>query len=284
MKKAFLLGVLLILVTAFATGAGFQDLFNQKGKVAIIQMSGSIGGSGGILSADSITPSQLRDLNERAISQNADAVVYEINSGGGAVVASKEMMREIDSVEVPTVCRFRDITASGAYLASLGCDHLVADSSSVTGSIGVQASYLEYSGLLDRLGIEYVNVTAGRHKDTGSKYRNITDEESQILKEKTQTVHEDFLSLVDKRRNLTESQLSEVRTGEIFLGTEAEELGLVDSLGGRQEAVEKAEDMTDRELETFRVESRQPFSLVDFFLSSVKFSMDSGTSPLRAVY
>ncbi|MFB6292365.1 MAG: signal peptide peptidase SppA [Candidatus Nanohaloarchaea archaeon] len=255
--KLFLAALLLLTVS----GAGAWPGFGQ-GKVAIIELSGPITPSedSSVLSAGAITPGQVRELNRKAEKQNADAVIYEINSGGGAVVASKEVMRAIEDVEVPTVCRFRDVAASGAYLASLGCDRIVSDSASFTGSIGVKGSYLEYSGLLRKLGVEYVNVTAGRYKDTGSRYRNITSEEKELLRQKIDAVHEEFVSLVDKRRNLSDSQVKEVRTGEAFLGGRAKELGLVDSLGGRETAVGEAENLTGRELETFHVKEQGGFN------------------------
>ncbi len=277
-------GLLILILVSVPLAAGFS-LNPDQGKAAVIQISGSIGGSDGIIPSDTISPEEVRSLNEKAMKKGADAIIYEINSGGGAVVASKDIMRELDSLEVPTVCRFRDVAASGAYLVSLGCDRVVADSSSLTGSIGVQASYLEYSGLLDRLGIEYVNITAGRQKDTGSRYRNITGKEKEILEEKTRRVHQDFVSLVRQRRNLTEAQVSEAETGEVFLGSEARELGLVDRLGGRKKAIEAAEKLTDKELKLFNVDADRSLSFLEFFLSSINFDLGTGAiSPLKAVY
>ena len=125
MKKYVLIASILFFIS---TVAGFSFFDQNSGEVAVIDLSGSISpSSSGGLSPSGITPSEVRDLNDRAVNQGADAIIYEINSGGGAVVASKEVYRDIEDVDVPTVCRMRDVAASGAYLAALGCDEIVAD-------------------------------------------------------------------------------------------------------------------------------------------------------------
>jgi len=295
MDRQFLLigsGVLVLIAAAIGvslintSGSDSFDL-GQDGKVAVIQLSGAVSPSQstGLGARSTITPDSVRELNQQAENQGADAIIYEINSGGGAVVASKEVMREMESVDKPTVCRFRDIAASGAYLFAMGCDEIVSDSASLTGSIGVRSSYLEFSGLLNKLGIQYVNTTAGERKDLGSQYRNVTDEERQLLQQKADRVHQEFIDLVDRKRNLSESELEEATTGEPFLGERAREIGLVDHLGGREAAVDAAENLTGKELNTVKVE-RQPsfniFSLLsaDSFLGNF---VDRG-SPLMAKY
>jgi len=280
MKKEILLFFTLILVST-----GSAQLFSSQGKVAIINLDGTIQPSqpGGFSGATAITPESVRNLNDDALSRNTDAIIYEWNSGGGAVVASKEIKREIESVERPTICRFRDVAASGAYYASLGCDRVVADPASITGSIGVKSSYLEYSGALDKLGVEYVNITSGRLKDIGSPYRNATDQEKQILQNKTDKIHNEFVGSVSISRNLSSDQREQIETGEIFLGERAKNLGLVDELGGRETAVESAEELVGEDLKTVRIESSPGFSFLSLLGSSswVSNFFDSG-SPLKA--
>ncbi len=272
MKKAIFITAVLLFI---GTSTAFLNLETDQGQAAVIKLDGQISpGTSDPLSGSSLSPSKVRSLNSRAISQGADAIVYEWNSGGGAVVASKEILRSIESVDVPTVCRIRDLGASGAYLGSLGCDRIVADSASMTGSIGVKSSYLEFTGLMEKYGVDYVNISAGKYKEVGSPYQNLTEEEKGILKEKTEIIHEEFLSLVEENRNLSEEQMEEVRTGEIFLGSEAEELGLVDTLGGRATAVEAAENMTEKDLNTFQVESQESLSFLQLL------TMDSWIEPL----
>lgn len=292
-RQFLLIGSTVLLLIAGAVGVAVLNsntgsgLDLGGGDVAIVQLSGSVtpSASSGIGATSDITPDLVRNLNQKATNQGADAIIYEINSGGGAVVASKEVMREVESVDVPTVCRFRDISASGAYLFALGCDRIVADSTTLTGSIGVRSSYFEVSGLMDELGVEYVNITSGEHKDIGSPYRNITDEERRMLQQKADRVHAEFIDLVQERRNLTDEQLEEARTGEPFLGERARNIGLVDKLGGRQTAIDEAENLTGKDLETFNVEQDPSFNL--FSLLTAQLSFDQFLSQdrmLRAEY
>jgi|AntDeeMinimDraft_6_1070357.scaffolds.fasta_scaffold00722_5 protease-4 len=261
--RKYLLFFTIFLMSIGTTAAFFN--FDSTGKAAIIQLDGQItpSASSGAFSTTGITPQSVRALNERATEEGASAIIYEWNSGGGAVVASKEIMREIESVEVPTVCRFRDIAASGAYLGSLGCDTIVADSASLTGSIGVRSSYLEFSGTLDKLGIEYVNITSGEYKEVGSQYQNASEQDIQRLQETTDMVHQQFIDLVRENRNMSQQEVENVSTGELFLGSEAKEVKLVDRLGGRQIAVDEAENLSGKELNTFSVESYSGFSFLN---------------------
>jgi len=264
-----------------AAAVTLNDLFEsqQTGDVALIDLSGTITPSAGGFSAG-MTPESVRQLTQSAEDRNVDAIVYEINSGGGAVVASKDVRRTIEDVSVPTVCRIRDVGASGAYLFSLGCDSIVADSASMTGSIGVTSSYLEFSELMDEVGVNYVNVSVGENKEVASPYQEPTEEEKEILQEKAELIGDEFLNDVVDARNLTRSQEQEVGTAEVFLGSEAQELGLVDELGGRQTAISEAENVTDLELSPVTVSNQQEFNLLSLFFSSLQLNENS---PLKAV-
>ena len=281
----FMKKLTLFIITTFmistAAAVTLNDLFEsqQTGDVALIDLSGTITPSAGGFSAG-MTPESVRQLTQSAEDRNVDAIVYEINSGGGAVVASKDVRRTIEDVSVPTVCRIRDVGASGAYLFSLGCDSIVADSASMTGSIGVTSSYLEFSELMDEVGVNYVNVSVGENKEVASPYQEPTEEEKEILQEKAELIGDEFLNDVVDARNLTRSQEQEVGTAEVFLGSEAQELGLVDELGGRQTAISEAENVTDLELSPVTVSNQQEFNLLSLFFSSLQLNENS---PLKAV-
>ncbi|WP_347721548.1 S49 family peptidase [Candidatus Nanohalococcus occultus] len=271
------------IVVLGTTSAENIDFNPQKGEAVIVPLSGTISpeASSGLGSATGITPKSVRNLNERAMSENPDAIIYEINSGGGAVVASKEVKREIESVNTTTVCRFRDLSASGGYLIALGCDEVVADSATLTGSIGVRSSYLQFSGLLERYGVKYVNISSGEYKEIGSPYSNITEEEKDVLTSKVEAIREEFLNTVVENRNLSEPQIEEVGTGEPILGERAKRLGLVDELGGRATAVQVAENLTEKQLSTEVLETGPSFSLGSLFFGSLGME---NQAPLRAEY
>jgi len=283
MRKYAIILILLMLTglsTAFLNWdwSSWDNWDAAQGQAGVISMDGQIMPSGGGFGADYITPERVDELNDKAIEQGADAIIYEWNSGGGAVVASKEVMDSIDSVEVPTVCRFRDISASGAYLASLGCDKIVSDSATLTGSIGVSGSYLEFSELLNNYGINYVNATGGEYKEVGSPFKNATDEEVAVLENLIDQVHEEFLQTVEEERDISEEDLEEISTGRVILGSEAEEFNMVDTTGRQNEAVAEAENLSEKELSTFKVQTQQSFSFLDLLF------VDSGLGNLFQEY
>ncbi len=260
----------LIFSIIFLTSSTAAFSFNtDKGKGAIIELSGTVqsSSSGGLYSTGGITPGEVRSLNEKVEKEGYDAVIYDINSGGGAVVASKEVMREIESLDATKICRFRDVAASGAYLFSLGCDMIVADSATLTGSIGVTSSYLEFSEAMNKYGVDYVNISSGEYKEVGSQYQNITPDEREILQEKSDKIHQQFLDLVKENRNITQSEHRNISTGVIYLGSEAEEIGLVDELGGREKAKEIAENVTGKDLTFSRITRQQSFDITSFLAS-----------------
>lgn len=283
MKKTILITVLFLCI-GVVSGFSFDK---KSGDAALIQLSGTIQSTAGSgFGASGVTPGQVRELNDDALDQGADAIVYEINSPGGAVVASKEIYRDIDDVEVPTVCRLRDAAASGGYLVALGCDRIVADSASLTGSIGVRSSYLQYPGLMDKLGVEYVSISNGSLKEVGNPYENVSEQDREVLQSMVDRLKDDFIQQVDQNRNLTNESREEVASSKPFLGEEAKKIGLVDELGGRDTAVNEAEKLTGNELETFKVESQPSFnflsllsaqlSLENFFTSSPGFEAEIG--------
>jgi protease-4 len=280
MKKIILISLFLFVI---ASTAGFS--FDQKGTAALIDLSGTItpSQSSGLGATSGITPSQVRDLNKQAEGKGADAIIYEINSGGGAVVASKEVKNSIKDVNVPTVCRMRDVAASGGYLIALGCDRIVADSSTLTGSIGVKSSYIEFAGTLDKYGAEYINISAGGRKEIGNPFMNSSEAEKQVLQEKVNIIQEDFLRMVEEERNLTEGQIENVSSGEPFLGSEAEELGLIDETGNRDRAVQVAENLTGEDLDESKVESSPEFNFLSLLTTDLSIgSFLKSSAPFRS--
>ncbi|MFB6294219.1 MAG: S49 family peptidase, partial [Candidatus Nanohaloarchaea archaeon] len=178
--------------------------------------------------------------------------------------------RVIEEADVPTVCRLREVAASGAYWAASACDTVVADPLTLTGSIGVSSTYLEFSGLMNRLGIEYVNLTAGEYKDMGSQYKNLTPAERERFNDILNQTHAAFIRSIAENRGLPYDQVEQAATGEVFLGREAAELGLVDRLGGRDTAVAAARNLTNTtELRTTTYEPPQQFQALSYLFSSI---------------
>jgi protease-4 len=239
------------------------------GRAAMVKLHGPITSDSGV-QQQGITPQSVASLTEKATKDDPDVVIYEINSPGGGVVASKEAARVIRDVDTPTVCLLKEVAASGGYWMASACDRIVADSLSITGSIGVTSTYLEFSGLLNDFGVEYVNLTSGRYKDMGSRFKNLTDAEQEKFDDILGTVHDEFIQAIAENRNMSEQAVRDAATGEIYLGQDAKERGLVDTLGGRQTALNVAKNMTGvEELKTNEYTPPRRLDLFNMLFTSI---------------
>ena len=215
-------------------------------KVAIISLSGPIqSGSAGLLFGGStITPKLVRSQLERAKKDIAvKAVVIQVESPGGSVAACQEILNEIEKLEKPVVVSFGDTAASGGYFISAKADKIVALPGTLTGSIGVIAEIPNLKGLFDKLGIEMEVFTAGEHKDMYAGVRELTPEEKVIMQDMTDQLYDQFIQVVVEGRGLSQSTVRGLATGQLYTGTQAKALGLVDELGGLSTAIDLAAEL-----------------------------------------
>ena len=159
------------------------------------------------------------------------AIILEINSPGGSPVASDEISTAIKQSPKPVVSLIREVGASGGYWVASATEYSVANRMSITGSIGVVSSYLEFSGLMEQYGVGYERLVSGNSKDIGSPFKKLNNQEKQILQKKINLIHNYFVDEVATNRNLERDHVENLATGEFYLGIEALELGLIDELG-----------------------------------------------------
>lgn len=172
-------------------------------------------------------------------------VLIRINSPGGSFAPSEELYQSLQrlSKEKPTVVSMSDACASGAYYAAAGARYIFALSGSLTGSVGVRSSVFNLQEIMDKIGVRTYSFTSGRLKDTGSPFREMTTEDQTLIKELIQELNTQFLNDVAKARKLTNEQRTRISDGRTLTGKQALELGLVDKLGGMEEALEHLKDM-----------------------------------------
>ncbi len=228
-----LFAVLFIVPLIFA---GFDN--SNSGNVALIPIVGEISTEeGSSFGSSVISSTQIIDfLTQAEQDDSIDAIVLEINSPGGSAVASDEIAKKIKSIQKPVISVIREVGASGAYWIASSTDHIIANQMSITGSIGVISSYLEFSGLMEKYGVGYERLVAGKYKDIGTPYRMLNSQEEQILQGKLDKIQVFFIDEVAQNRNLTRDHVKELATGEFYLGVEALENGLVDELGNEDTA------------------------------------------------
>jgi protease-4 len=139
----------------------------------------------------------------------------------------------------------------------------MSDPLSLTGSVGVTASYLSFENLFYKYGIEYEQITSGERKDIGSPFRNLTSEERDKLQYIVEETHQYFIDDIAESRGFSKEQLEEISSGDIYLGKDALNYGLVDSLGSFSDAKEKIQDMAGLEHAEFVVLEPKGLSLFD---------------------
>lgn len=232
------------------------------GNVAHIKITGAIMASapGGLMRTGVTDSTEMVRLIKKA-DENPDikAMLVEINSPGGTAVASYEIADAILKTNKTTVAWIREGGVSGAYWAATATDHIVANPMSVTGSIGVIASYLEFSGTLERYNASYQRLVSGPYKDIGSPFKKMTLDEEQIMQQNIDQIRAIFVEEVAKNRDIPVSDIDELADGRFFLGKQALELGLIDELGGKDEAVAWIEQKEGIEAEL--AEYKRPKSL-----------------------
>lgn len=212
--------------------------------VAVIEIKGIITGdkSSTLIGTPTTSSKETAELIKKA-DENLfiKAILVEINSPGGSAVASAEISDALKKTEKPVIAVIREIGASGGYWIASSTDKIFAHKLSMTGSIGVIGSYLEFAGLMDRYNITYRRLVAGKYKDTGSPYKEMTGEEEMLYQEKLDMLHDAFIEEVAANRKLEKAMVKKLAHGFIFLGTEAKEAGLIDEFGGIDEAKEYLE-------------------------------------------
>lgn len=249
-----------------------------EGKIVFIPVYGLIssdGSSGMLFDGATTTSTQIVDyLLQAEKEDDIKGVVLEINSGGGTVVATKEIENAIKKVKQkkPVVAWIREAGASGAYWIASASNKIVADPMSITGSIGVTSSYLEFTGLMEKYGLGYEELSAGKYKDVGSPFRELKEEERRILLKKLNIVHEYFVNAVSENRNVPREKVAELATGMYYLGQEFYDYGLVDYLGDKELAIDVTKELAGiEEAEIVKFEKKKRIWDVLSRLSSSAF-------------
>lgn len=182
----------------------------------------------------------VRLLEEVKKTKRAKALVLEINSPGGSPFACKEIAEAVKAVGKPTVAWVREAAASGGYWIASASGVIVAHNLSTVGSVGVASIRPDFSELLKKIGVDIDTMSSGIHKLFGLPFKAPTEEEKQKRGEEIKILQQTFLSDIKRYRNLSEKAIEEISSGESYFGEEAKNLGLVDQLGGKQEAFEIA--------------------------------------------
>jgi signal peptide peptidase SppA len=213
-----------------------RNRFRRGPVVPVVRLSGVIA-SGGLLGARGLSIESTAPLLARAFSQRgAKAVALVINSPGGSPVQSALIAQRIRLLardkKLPVIAFVEDVAASGGYWLACAADEIVADASSIVGSIGVISAGFGFNGLIARLGVERRVHTSGEKKSMLDPFREEDPEDVARLKQLQAEIHDGFKGWVRERRaGKLKADDGELFSGAFWTGRRGLELGLVDSLG-----------------------------------------------------
>jgi len=280
-RKAFRLilwSLLAGLLVVFLATSLWPDLdLSGQDRIALIRVEGVI------LDAQQT----VGDLKKFGDSPSVKAIVLRIDSPGGGVVPSQEIhdavMRVRNKQNKAVVASMGTVAASGGYYIAAATDRIMANPGTLTGSIGVIMELANLEGLLKKIGVENVVVKSGRHKDIGSPFRKMSDEDRRILQSVMDDVHTQFIEAVAEGRSLDVSDVQPLADGRIFTGRQAKEIKLVDELGDLDDAIRLAADLAGIEGEPKVVEPRKRFSVRELIESRLfgtlpRFDFQTGVS------
>jgi protease-4 len=260
---ADLLGVLLVIAVAVAgvrIGGNVAGNVFPKYNAAEVPVKGPItrDGGGGIPVSAPGSPGadDIVELIEQADEDdNTDALVLKLNTPGGAVVPSDDIRLAAKAFDGPTVAYATDVCASGGYWIASGCDELWAREGSIVGSIGVRGSRVTAADLLEKVGLEYEQLTAGEYKDAGVPLDDLEEHEREYLQGIIDDYYDQFVETVAEGRDADPEAIRETEA-KVFLGSEAHELGLVDRIGTREDVEARLEELLDEAVETRELEAQ----------------------------
>lgn len=224
----------------------------------------------------------LEKLDKARGDKHVKAVVLRINSPGGTVAASDMMyhsLREFKkNKKVPVVACMMDVAASGGYYLACGADGIIAQPSTITGSIGTIMQTISVEGTMEKIGIEAVAVKSGKMKDIGSPLHDLSEEERIILQSIIDGFYEQFLDVIeDGRPDLDVSKLRQLADGRVFTAPQAKQDGLIDRIGYPDDAVKWAREMAGIEKAKTVMYHRPMHSMPNIYGSSMSAE---GVSPL----
>lgn len=183
-----------------------------------------------------MTARVLQELELAFNDQNIRGILLRIDSPGGTITDSDIIYHSLiefkKAKKIKIIAAMEDIAASGALYVAMSADEIYAHPTTVTGSIGVIMDHMEYSDLMDKLGVKSDPVTSGRYKDISSPYRKMSPEERALLQQVVSAQYEKFVKVVqDGRPKMSQQQIRAIADGRIMTADEAKERGLIDGIG-----------------------------------------------------
>ena len=198
-------------------------------------------------------------LSKIASQKNIKAVIVNVNSPGGGIVGSEILYENLRAIAInkPIVVVMGSLAASGGYMASLASDYIIARNGTLTGSIGVIMQSSEFTELANKLGVKFLTYKSSPLKGSPSPFEKSNPQVNEVINESIQDSYQFFSSLVKERRGakLDKNNLTHIIDGRIFTGRQAVKSGLVDEIGGKNEALKYLNTIHKIDIEKFPVKN-----------------------------
>jgi protease-4 len=212
--------------------------------VAVVRVEGTIlSGDSTDSSADAVSGTVIAELESAAADPSVKAIVLRVDSPGGSVTGSAQIWEAINALEKPVVVSMSSMAASGGYYVSAPADYIFARPDTLTGSLGVIMTVYDATELLDKVGLQVVDITSGENKAIGSMFAEMTPDQREILETLTNESYAEFVRIIADGRGMSEKEVLVLADGRIYSGRQALENGLVDALGNFDDAVAKAAEL-----------------------------------------
>jgi len=243
-------------------GFDYNEVRSGKGKIAIVELDFTIIDSKPIV----------RQFKKYREDKSIKAIVLHVNSPGGGVAASQEMYEEVKKTRdsgKPVIVSFGSIAASGGYYVACGGSLIVSNPGTLTGSIGVIISLMNFKELTDKLGIKDLTIKSGELKDAGNPMREATEKDKAYFQEIVDDSYDQFLDVVSKERKIDKEELRKIANGRVYTGRQAKDIKLVDSIGTLEDAIRIAGEMAKIEGEPAIIREKGRKNIFDYFIDNM---------------
>jgi protease IV len=213
---------------------------NEMKKIAVLEVDGVIQDTGGDVESLFESPgynhrSFLEKLDQVKDDDTVKGIVIRVNSPGGGVVESAEIHDKIIDIQAetkkPVYISMGSMAASGGYYIAAPATKIYASPETLTGSLGVIMQGINYEGLADKYGVDFVTIKSGPYKDIMSPTREMTEEERKILQSMINNSYEGFVKVISEGRDIPKVKVKEIADGRIYDGRQAKDLNLIDDFG-----------------------------------------------------
>jgi protease IV len=212
---------------------------NELKKIVILDVNGVIqdtGETSSFLQSSGYNHQDfMKKLNYIKEDDSVKGIIIKVNSPGGGVVESAEIHDKLAEIQKkskkPVYISMGSMAASGGYYISTAAKRIYASPETMTGSLGVIMEGINYEGLADKYGVDFVTIKSGKHKDIMSPTRKMTEEERQILQSMINNSYQGFVKVISEGRNLPVNQVKKMADGRVYDGRQAKDLHLIDGFG-----------------------------------------------------